>query len=486
MASKAPIHTILIVDNNPALVAYLGEFLTGRGYQVLTASTGLKALNLIRKRVPDLAIVDRIMPELDGDELCRLIRSDERSRSMFLIMLSAIAVEDPIPPAGMLVDAYLAKAPLRELRNTIPRVISDLEAGNTAKYTDSVVGVDSLYRREITVELLESKRHLEAFLETTPNGVIELNAEHIIVRANERARELLGATDSQLLSRDFHSLLAGVVPEQTLNTFTSRDAAEYRRIGEDNPVTLNDRFLIFTSRIVKTPLSPSLLVIIEDVSHLHSSYQRVQQLLEEKQQLLREVQHRIKNNLASISSMLNLAAGRAESDEAREALQASDTQVKTVLRLHETLNSGGEYRNVEITGFLRSLCGETQSLYPSHHYHLSCQIPDEQIVVPVGTALPLGLMVNELITNAFKHSSVAERETTAEVEVQMDRPDDSHVRIQVSDNGPGLPGGSLETTTKGLGLQIVAAQAEQLDAQLSAYNDETGTCFEILIAEPDN
>ncbi len=486
MAADNPIRSILVVDNNPALVAFLEEILTNENYHVRTASTGTQALRLIEEHIPDLAIIDRIMPEIDGDELCRILRSDAHTRSIFLVMLSAIAAEDPERPAGMLVDAYLAKLPFRELKAAMLEIISDFAAGNLSKYADRVIGIDTLNRREITAELLESRKHLEAFFETTPNGVVELNPEHIIIRANSLAAQMLGVEDGRLVSRDFLSIFAGVVSERTLRTFISSAGTDQRRLGETEPVMMNDRALTLTARPVHSRLGPSVLVMIEDVSRLQASHLETQQLLEENQRLLREVQHRIKNNLSTISSMLYLAASRTESAEAREVLSASESKVRTVLRVHETLNATGQYEHVEFTGFLRTLCSDTQSLYSSSRHHISSRIPDERILLPAGTASPLGLMVNELITNACKHAIPVDHEAVAEAHVQLDRPSETQLRIQVSDNGPGLPGGTLENTSMGLGLQILAAQAEQIGAQLHAHSSDAGTRFEILLPYQGN
>ncbi|MFP4644020.1 MAG: sensor histidine kinase [Spirochaetales bacterium] len=484
MDTTNPIRTILLVDNSPAIVSFLEAVLSERGYEVRTAATGMQALRSMREVVPDLAIVDRIMPEIDGDELCRLIRSDARTQSMFVIMLSAVATEDPAPPMISSVDAYLAKTRFGELKQTVLKVISDFEAGKTDEYANRVVGVEPLYRREITTELLESKRHLETLLETTPDGVLELNEEHIVVRANERAGQLLGMKKATLVSSDFRSILSGAVSDSALGDFLAGAGFEYRSIGNDKPIAVNDRFLELTARSLQVPQRPAVLVLIHDVTQLHTSHTQVQTLLEENQQLLREVQHRIKNNLSTISSMLHLAIGRTESEEARQALSASESQVRTVQRVHETLNVTGQYRSVDISGFLRTLCGDTQSLYSSSGNRLSFRIPDEQILFPVGTVLPLGLMVNELIANAFKHASPTEKDKATEVYVQLDRPSAEQVRVEVSDNGPGLPGGTFENTDKGLGLQIVAAQAEQIGATLSAHSEATGTRFEILLPRP--
>ncbi len=477
------IRTILVVDNNSALTSFFNDVLTNHGYSVRIASTGMEALASVREDVPDLAIVDRVMPEMDGDELCRLLRSDERTRSMFLVVVSAIAVEDPAPPEGCRLDAYLAKAPFGELKDTILEVIADLAAGNAQKYAGRLLGADSLHERQITSELLESKRHLEAFLEATPNGVIELNRDNIVVRANRRAKELVGIDDGPLVSRDLTSVLSAAVPPERLREVLNGAETEFRSLGMDGPISLNGRYLVLSIRAIESPQSPATLVLVRDVTELHESRLQVERLLDEKQQLLREVQHRVKNSLTLISSLLGLAAGRTESTEAREALAESNSRVRSVLRMHETLNQAGHYQTIDVIEFLRVLCSDAQSLYPSSDCRLTCRFPAEAIGLPVRTALPLGLMLNELVTNAFKYAVPEDSEERTEISVQLEHDGDS-LCIQVSDNGPGLPEGTPGGPHDGLGLQIVAAQAEQIGATFTADTEKSGAVLLIRLPVP--
>ncbi len=472
------INSILVVDNNPVVTEFMRELLEGEGFTVRTAGTGVTALELFRQQTSDLVFVDRIMPEIDGDELCRLLRAEPNGAQVWLVMVSAIAAEDPEGPVLELVDAHIAKAPFATLRKVVLEVIDGLTAGRAAEYRNRVLGASDLYQREVTRELLQSKRYLETYLETTPNGVIELNTEGVVVLANANAHRLLGRDPGMLVAHRLTDVFpAGDLGERVW-TLLAELGREPRNLGEDGSVQIDGRYLSLTGVSLEGVNPGPSLVLISDITAQHERGLRAERLVAEKQRLLREVQHRVRNNLSIISGMLQLQAAGAESSEVAEALGEADGRVRSVLKIYEVLYGAADYQDVELTSFVSELCRELAAFFDQRIGSFEWQTPDEPVRVPVKTALPLGLIVNELVTNAQKYALSARGDGRLRVTLAHDP--DGRLSLAVGDNGPGLPEAVLRGEGQGFGLELVRMEVAQIGAELEIDCDR-GTVFTIRL-----
>ena len=177
-------------------------------------------------------------------------------------------------------------------------------------------------------------------------------------------------------------------------------------------------------------------------------------LLEQKQLLLDEVNHRIKNSLQIVSSILNLDAHAATGDEARTRLRRAAARVQAVASVHELIYKAGQVTTVEIGGYLEDLC---RTLQASAQGTVSCQ--SEALTFSTDKAISMALLVNELVANAFEHA-FGDR-TDGRVDVASER-SGSDVVLTVTDDGIGKTAGA----STGLGTRVIAAMVMQLDASI--------------------
>ncbi len=473
-----PISTVLVADNNPVLRSFMVEILEPAGYTVMTAESGVAALEVVKEWVPDVFFVDRVMPEIDGDELCRILRAKPETKNAFLVVLSAIAVEDPKVPVLDLVDACLAKTPFAELRQSVLKVLEDLSAGRTQQYRGRVVGADNLFKREVTAELLEANRHLAAFFQASPNGVLELNANGVIVLANANARRLLGGINGELVSHPFTAVLQSEDLRERVTAALAQVSERAQNLGEYGEVEINGRRVMITLVSIDSARLSSVLVLLQDITELYESRRRAETLLKEKETLLREVQHRVKNNLTTISGLLQLQAGSGVSNEVSEALGEAEGRVRSVLKIYDILFATGDYRAVDLCAFLRELCRGLASLYRPPKGRVQCDIGHETITVPVETAIPVGLIVNELVTNAYKYAFEGRGGGT--VTVSLFREHDGVITLRVADDGRGLPDAVYNGSEQGFGLELVQAEVDQINACLRVERN-SGTVFTIRL-----
>jgi two-component sensor histidine kinase len=188
-------------------------------------------------------------------------------------------------------------------------------------------------------------------------------------------------------------------------------------------------------------------------------------LVAEKEILLQEVHHRVKNNLQMISSLLKLQAGAMSDDSTRIALMASHGRVNSMAMVHEMFYRSGNLHRVDLEPFLRSLTAHLASAYDLGERPLEVQVVADHVTVTLDTAIRVGLVVNELVSNALKHA-FPEPDAKGRIHVVM-RVDSDLVELSVADDGCGLPEGFDWGRTDSLGLQIVHSLARQLHGTIS-------------------
>ena len=163
---------VLVVDNSPVLLQLMTKFLEKEELRVETAADGLNALDVLAKFTPDIMFVDLVMPNIDGKTLCRILRSNEAFKDIYLVILSAISAEEWIDIREIGADACIAKGPFTDMAIHVRSVLENPVEVRARCMAGEVLGVDQVFPRGITQELLSVKRHFEAILERMAEGII--------------------------------------------------------------------------------------------------------------------------------------------------------------------------------------------------------------------------------------------------------------------------------------------------------------------------
>ncbi len=185
----------------------------------------------------------------------------------------------------------------------------------------------------------------------------------------------------------------------------------------------------------------------------------MQKAIAEKEALLSELRHRIKNSLTVITSLVSLEADYASETTTRESLERVMNRVTSVAKLYELLAETGEMREVQLSEYLRHVIASLFAAYCPRGCAIDLQVQCEKIVLNVRQAAPLGLIVNELVTNAFKHGFPDHGGGTVSVLLHQK---DRTITLEVSNDGKKLPPDFTVEGSCGLGLQIVKMLAAQL------------------------
>jgi len=215
---------------------------------------------------------------------------------------------------------------------------------------------------------------------------------------------------------------------------------------------------------------------IRDITDRKRAENKLKSSLEEKEVLLREIHHRVKNNLQVISSLLSLQSRYIKDDETLELFKESQNRVKSMTLVHEKLYQSEDLARIDFESYIKKL---TEHLFHSYGVDINnvfLEINVDQLSLDVNTAIPCGLIINELVTNSMKHAFPEGKNGKIGVNLHLDG---DKLLLTVYDDGIGFPENLDFRKTKSLGLRLVSTLTEQLGGNIELYR-EKGTRFNII------
>ena len=209
----------------------------------------------------------------------------------------------------------------------------------------------------------------------------------------------------------------------------------------------------------------------------------IQAALEEKKMLLQEIHHRVKNNLQVVSSLLQLQSAYAKNEEDVAMFKECQNRVRTMAMVHERLYRSQNLASIDFGEHVRDLASMLASSYPQAAAHVQVFTEAESVLLELETAIPAGLIINELVSNALKHAFPDGRRGTLKLSLQSPAP--GQLSLSVQDDGVGLPPGFDWDQARSLGLRIVRDLARQIRGTLEVRQNG-GTTFALCfpVAKP--
>ena len=231
----------------------------------------------------------------------------------------------------------------------------------------------------------------------------------------------------------------------------------------------------------------NLVRLLTTVLERKMAEEQVEASLAEKEIMLKEIHHRVKNNLQIISSLLSLQSGTIKDKEANALFTESQTRVRSMALIHEQLYRSEDLARVDFAEYIQELTRYLSSSYSSGSNGTRFQITCDEVFLDVTTAIPCGLIVNELASNALKHAFPNGRGGVIGVEMAVENGagGPARYRLTVWDDGVGFPEGLDFRNTQSLGLQLVNSLTQQLGGTVE-LNREGRTAFEIVFAGEDD
>ena len=223
------------------------------------------------------------------------------------------------------------------------------------------------------------------------------------------------------------------------------------------------------------------LVLADDITEQKKYEKKLTDSLKEKEVLLSEIHHRVKNNLAVISSLLQLQAFNAKNKELEKKLYDSVFRISTMATIHEILYKSGSFSKIDFSDIIEQLVFNLEKIF-GENKEIEHQINSHKIELNINQAIPCSLMINEVVTNVYKHAFRGRKDgvLTANLTIENDE-----VLVIISDNGIGFPDNMDMDNSDTMGLQLIQVLTAQLKGESAFSSDETGTTFTLKFSKTD-
>ncbi|MBM4269697.1 MAG: PAS domain S-box protein [Deltaproteobacteria bacterium] len=329
-----------------------------------------------------------------------------------------------------------------------------------------------------TRELRASEERFEQLFREAPQAMLIVDAERRVVQSNHRAQSLFRIEEGAFVGTPISELVPvgfRAQHDRLMDGFIERRDGPTLMTGINVPALRVDGSA-FSAEIVLVPIDlngePHVLAGVTDVTDQLEAQAAVTRSLQEKETLLKEIHHRVKNNLQVISSLLMLQSEQMPSTRARELLAESVQRVRSMALVHQQLYGVESLERIDLGDYARTLA---ESLRGALAQDARLRVDASVVEVTVDTAVPFGLILNELLTNAFKYGLPQRGEggeptpgrtgegfdIVVEVGIVEER-----IRVAVTDSGKGPPDGFDPARSSGLGLQLVRTLSRQLRGTL--------------------
>lgn len=349
-------------------------------------------------------------------------------------------------------------------------------------YTDNrlVSLLDITDRKKAEKTILESEAKYKDLAELLPQTVFESDLNGNITFANRIGLDIFGYTQEdldnglnmmQIIASEDHER----AKEDTQKSLSKGEltAKEYIAIKKDNT---KFPIIVYADSIIHENQILGLRGVIIDITEIKQAEQKIKNSLNEKELLLKEIHHRVKNNMQIISSLLSLQLTYADDNQAIEVLKESQGRIKSMALVHENLYLSRTLTSINFKEYIQKLVIDITYSYNASFINLRPNIED--INLNIETTVPCGLIVNELVTNSIKHAFPENKGT---IIIQFTKNNDKLMLI-VRDDGIGLPESFRFSDNKSLGLQLVQTLVKQLDGEMK-IDRANGTTFTIIFKE---
>ena len=237
--------------------------------------------------------------------------------------------------------------------------------------------------------------------------------------------------------------------------------------------------IIYTDTIIDNNQITGLRGIITDISNIKDAKDKIKASLNEKELLLKEIHHRVKNNMQIISSLLSLQRRYTEDEEAMKVLMESQNRVKTMAMIHENLYQSTNFTHIQFDDYIERLVNDMFYSYNIKTNQIELSLDIQKVQLNIETAVPCGLIISELVSNSLKYAFPNGRK--GKIHISLKQIDDNY-ELVIGENGTGFPEYLDFKDTDSLGLQLVNSLVGQLDGEIT-LDTSCGTEFVIIFKE---
>lgn len=331
-------------------------------------------------------------------------------------------------------------------------------------------------------ELKAQKDFLQTVLDTNPNLIFVKDREGKITLANQAYADFWGTTIEDLLGKtdtDFNPNLVEVESFQHQGQEVSTPLVQMFIPEEAYRLPTGE---VRWFQTLKKPIVSAekqicqFLGVSTDITQHKLAESQIQTSLREKEVLLQEIHHRVKNNLQVVSSLLDLQSQYIDEPRMLEIFRESQNRIKSMALIHEQLYQSKDCAKINLSNYIQELTSYLRRVYGMQAAQIKLELDIKEVALNINTAIPCGLIISELVSNAMKYAFPPEKGGI--IKIFLDSESDNCLKLIIKDNGVGLPFHPDFKSIKSLGLQLVTILIQQMEGNLE-INCSNGTEFKI-------
>lgn len=354
-----------------------------------------------------------------------------------------------------------------------------VQVTNLPIYVDGeIVGVfgiahDITERKLAQQKLKESEERWEQLLRQNPQPV-QIVQDGKIVYINQAGREYYGAvSQSELIGKSIMDFVHTDDKEKVLERKNSLEKNQHVAPSENKIVLLNgeERYIEAHSIPITYKGEHAIQTVVHDITDMKEKQQIIGKSLKEKETLLKEIHHRVKNNLAMISSMLELQIMQSTDEPAITALRDSQLRIRSIAMIHEKLYQNESLYNISFDSYLEELVETIRHTYTSTGKNIEASFDVDSVSLDIEDVIPCSLIVNEVVVNCFKHAFTKSKTGKIQISLEYKKP---VIELKITDNGKGLPDNFDIDEQQSLGMTLIQALCNQLEGTITFKNGSNG------------
>ncbi|MDE3743391.1 sensor histidine kinase [Maribacter polysaccharolyticus] len=325
-----------------------------------------------------------------------------------------------------------------------------------------------------TTHILKRNRLLSSYYDRT--GDYQNSVTYL--KRNMRIRDSIDINESELRTQQLATVMGRDLANTQAMFEEQKKNLELQRLemtAQDEKINMVFISLVFTL-MGFAGLVYAYLKSIKNQRLIAEQKHIIENSLIEKDSLLKEIHHRVKNNLQMVSSLLSLQTKNTRSKAAIEALEEGKSRVKAMALIHQKLYQNDDLSVIEMQGYIESLINSVQSVYKKGGHNINITIDAEGVELDIDRAIPFGLMLNELVSNSFKYAFPHDEEN-GKIYIHIRKQNGQEGFFEYTDNGVGLPEDTDERAQSSMGIRLMNRLANQLQTNLNVDKLSQGVRF---------
>lgn len=386
---------------------------------------------------------------------------------------------------GSVIDVSVSTAPLRDAKGNIYGSMSVIVDISDRKRAEEE-------KTRLLASIQESEERFRATFNQAAVGIAHIGLDGKWLLVNQRLCDIVGYTPEELKQLTFQDITHPDDLDIDLEYARQMLASEIQTYSIEKRYIHKNGSYIWINLTVSLVRSTDLLdsnglgepkyfiSALADISDRKRTEEQIKASLKEKEVLLKEIHHRVKNNLQIISSLLNLQSESIKDSRILDIFKEGQNRIDSMALIHEKLYQSENLDRVEFCEYIQELASNLYYSYEAGSQDIALTINVDNVQLGIDTAIPCGLIINELVSNSLKYAFPSGR--SGEIIIDLHWEDDTELILSVSDNGIGFPQNVDFKNTESLGLQLVIALTNQLDGNIE-LNRDRGTEFKLTFPE---